>query len=364
MNEVERYVRRASRGLWGKKALEVRAELRGHIEGRVLEFQTVGLGQAEAVRQTLRELGAPEQVRAGMGQVYLLPTLARSGAVALVGAVLVTSLVTRGVAQVRALDKNPPGLPSVAPYLLLSDVQKQLQEAGIPAQIQNGSFSVRLQNGDQVLRLPLRAGNSPSYGADEVIQRQDDLYLRSDVLLTALADTGASIRLDGLVNPTLLINGHSVKLGTPEKPFNASAGLIGRLFDQLNKEGQVKGGGLWSNEVGVPYDLNVRGQPGDLFAMLFVIPRPKVANAAGDLVTIKPFEAIQLAQLDAQGQLHFHLPVGQLRFLDSPRKVTDAISTATIESSPAVLLKLNRQLGKSGRAFYEVVPANSVSFPN
>ncbi len=363
MSETERYVRRASRGLWGKKAHEVRAELRGHIEGRVLEFRAGGLGQAEAIRQTLRELGAPERVRAGMGQVYLLPTLARSGALALIGAVLAASLITQGIAQVQAFDKNPPGLPEVAPYLRLSDLQQKLQEAGLSTQLQNGYFSVRLENGRQILRLPLRAGNGPNYGADELIRRQSDLYLRSDVLLGALAKTGASVRLDGLVNPTLFINGHGIKLGTTEKPFDASAYFTGRLFDQLNREGQANVRSQWTTEAGVPYDLSVQGQPGDLFAILFVIPRPKIINSAGNLVTINPVGALQLAQLDAEGQLHFRLPVNQLRFLGSPKAVVDATSTATIDTSPAVLLKLNRQIGQGGQAIYEIVPASNLSVP-
>ena len=40
---IETYLRRATRGLWGRKKLEVREELAAHLEARVLSYQIAGL---------------------------------------------------------------------------------------------------------------------------------------------------------------------------------------------------------------------------------------------------------------------------------------------------------------------------------
>lgn len=68
---LSRYLRGATKGL-GRRQQEVRRELIGHIEARVQDFKLAGFGDAEALRQTLRELGEPEYVHLGMQRVDLL----------------------------------------------------------------------------------------------------------------------------------------------------------------------------------------------------------------------------------------------------------------------------------------------------
>jgi hypothetical protein len=42
MNPLETYLNRATRGIWGKKKLEVKAELRGSIEARAWKLECLG----------------------------------------------------------------------------------------------------------------------------------------------------------------------------------------------------------------------------------------------------------------------------------------------------------------------------------
>jgi len=61
MNARDRYLKQATRGLWGKARWELRIELQGHINERVAEFRLGGLSQEESEHHALRELGAPER---------------------------------------------------------------------------------------------------------------------------------------------------------------------------------------------------------------------------------------------------------------------------------------------------------------
>ena len=96
---VETYLRRATRGLWGKKRLEVREELAVHLEERALSYQIAGLGETDAVEKALAELGKPQEVSLGMAKLYTFPTLLGSGAALAAAFVMIAAFLPKGVAQ-------------------------------------------------------------------------------------------------------------------------------------------------------------------------------------------------------------------------------------------------------------------------
>lgn len=48
MNEVDRYLKRATRGLWGQKRRDAQAELRGAVEDKVYLCRLQGQSEAQA----------------------------------------------------------------------------------------------------------------------------------------------------------------------------------------------------------------------------------------------------------------------------------------------------------------------------
>ena len=97
--QVETYLRRATRGLWGKKRLEVREELAAHLEARVLSYQLAGLGETDAVKRALSELGNPQEVSFGMAKLYTFPKVMNSSLALLAVCLAVVSLWPKGSAQ-------------------------------------------------------------------------------------------------------------------------------------------------------------------------------------------------------------------------------------------------------------------------
>ena len=96
---VEQYLRRATRGLWGRKKREVREELQAHIEERSLAHRIGGMDEAAATERALAELGDPARVRAGMIRLHSLPMLAGLGAALAVSCVALISWSQSSIAQ-------------------------------------------------------------------------------------------------------------------------------------------------------------------------------------------------------------------------------------------------------------------------
>ena len=99
MTPLEKYLNTATRGLWGKKKLEVREELEAHVLEKAKRHQLLGLTEHAAISRTLEELGHSQTINRKMTEVYTMPTI-RSGL--LIGALFTAafSLTATGVAQV------------------------------------------------------------------------------------------------------------------------------------------------------------------------------------------------------------------------------------------------------------------------
>ena len=98
-SEVDAYLNKATRGLWGKKKREVEEELGAHIQGRVNAYRMAGSSEKEAVQRTIRELGQPEKVSSGMTRLYTLPTALSLGALTLGLCLSLVLLVSQTAAQ-------------------------------------------------------------------------------------------------------------------------------------------------------------------------------------------------------------------------------------------------------------------------
>lgn len=123
MNDTERYLKTATKGLWGRQRRALRDELSGHISVRIQEYKLSGLPEQEAERQTLRELGAPSQVSSGMLSVHTLPVLGKVGVVSLLLTTALLSVVPKGLAQVSSqyLLSDVAQGPSMPPVTSISN---------------------------------------------------------------------------------------------------------------------------------------------------------------------------------------------------------------------------------------------------
>jgi hypothetical protein len=70
-SELERYLKNATRGLWGKKKLEVREELEAHVLERAHKHELLGLTREDAISKSMQELGNARAINQRMMEVYM-----------------------------------------------------------------------------------------------------------------------------------------------------------------------------------------------------------------------------------------------------------------------------------------------------
>jgi hypothetical protein len=111
MNPLETYLNRATRGVWGKKKLEVIAELRGSIEARAWKLECLGFDAECALKMALREMGEAQAIAAGLTKVHTMPTILKSTlALGLFASIAITSL-NSSQAQMTRRKRWQKGLP-------------------------------------------------------------------------------------------------------------------------------------------------------------------------------------------------------------------------------------------------------------
>ncbi|WP_216322578.1 permease prefix domain 1-containing protein [Deinococcus aestuarii] len=279
MNDLDRYLTRATRGLPRAERHRVREELRSSLLERAAEHQVAGHSGEEALRLALHEFGDPRPLAAGMQRLYTLPRLTL--ALLLAGSVLVLgvpslarppavpalrdpALQAPSCAQQNATPRA--GLPGLwdrwvdgrwetscrAPwttdltYLRLADFIAALARQGVQAWTVNES------------RLHLRF---PGQSQDEVVDlgtvlhhRAGERYLHKYELLNVLIrDLHGPVRLEGILNPTLELGSVRLKLGTPSAPLYAADLYAVRTLGLLTPELAP------AVPRGVPLDISISG---------------------------------------------------------------------------------------------------------
>ena len=107
MDNVERYLRLATWGLWGEHKRTVRMELASHIHHKANQYEALGYTPSAAITRALSDLGPPHVVSAGMNGVYTMPNILRNTLLCAVLATLGIGNLTSSVAQVVATSRVP-----------------------------------------------------------------------------------------------------------------------------------------------------------------------------------------------------------------------------------------------------------------
>ncbi len=100
MSDLERYLRRATRGLPAQQQRAVQAELRANLHQLTLDHQVRGATPEEALERALRDFGPAASLQRGLHQVHTVPTVLR-------GALAVLALAGGAYAAASALQAAP-----------------------------------------------------------------------------------------------------------------------------------------------------------------------------------------------------------------------------------------------------------------
>ena len=107
MNNLERYLNQATRGIWGRRKLEIREELENHVLERTKKFELMGLSRETATARAIQELGDARVVNRGMTGVYMMSTYLKSTVAVIMISVALGWTTQLSIAQVANTTRYP-----------------------------------------------------------------------------------------------------------------------------------------------------------------------------------------------------------------------------------------------------------------
>ncbi len=370
-DQTERYLKRATRGLWGKRRREVREELEIHLRDRIQSYRLAGLTEAEAAGRTLRELGHPKEVSSGMARLYTLPTLIGSSTLVAVICALAVVAVSSGAAQSLAVFFQFPSpaclegkeqavdCGSGEPWTSVEALKAALEPQGVGVTADNYFMTLEIP-GAQPVRIALTPSTRRSdLDGDPLPLEQQAIqgYLTVwDIIREIAGQSGETVRLEGWEQPTLQVGDATLRLSDEVKAYEG-AGLYQQYmnavaFDILNS---VPRSDDWRYPWTVSLRTSSKAQPITLETSepgiygLFAILEP--TQELLDVYTL-----VNVAPSNAQGVVRLGEKFLRLTFVGTE---SELVSNGVPVARNALLVRLTGEADRSGFG-YEVIPPEQV----
>jgi hypothetical protein len=107
MTPLEQYLNNATRGIFGRRKLEIREELHNDILERTRKHQLAGLSIEAATTRAIQELGDARALNRGMTGVYMMPTILKSAVAAIMISLALVLTTQPSIAQVTSTTRVP-----------------------------------------------------------------------------------------------------------------------------------------------------------------------------------------------------------------------------------------------------------------
>jgi hypothetical protein len=238
MTDLERFLRQATRGLWGQERQIVRQELESHVRHRAQRYEIDGSSEVEAIKLAIADLGEPREINSGMKGVYTLASTIRAGVMTALIATFTLMGTQLGSAQISAwssptcLKLSPSGYSvnvkennkerdftlSCEPNFLwvaVGSLRPTLEPLGIKfADTTDDYHEVRFPNG-----WPFRITNNGGILIFDFVN--------------ILKGSNLPIQITGWDNPKITVGKTSFTLGSSENPITGSSVYATLLYRDL-----------------------------------------------------------------------------------------------------------------------------------
>jgi hypothetical protein len=284
MTDLEKFLRQASRGLWGRERQTVRQELESHIRHRANRYEVSGSSEIDAIKLAIADLGEPRAINSGMRGVYSVPSTIRVGVVSAVMAASMFMGIQLSTAQVTGTTK----------FLTPACVEQQQNSfklGNIELPCDGNDFSVQLESlrsvleplGVQfdigeistVIKWPEKAYSIlTTESVQSFIQREKPLELipippaRGFIPLfnffDALRSSGLPVQISGWDSPKISVGQTKFTLGSTTQPVPGSSvypTLLNWRLDMLTSVWAEKDFYTESPQTSVPSESKVQTQP-------------------------------------------------------------------------------------------------------
>lgn len=382
MDSLERYLRQATRGLWGPKRLEVREELEAHILERARAFEVGGLTRLEAVEKVLAELGRPEAVSAGMARLHSWPKVGLlASAMGLMAASLL--LVQAQSYEVTPLDRIPISSCLEAQtvslrcqlfqntWLSWSDLKKALEPQGVKIERDSGFYLYEIGfPGGTLMGWPDPGLRNPSYNLETVSNEFIDLISLAQIVAYRAA---LPVRLEGWERPRIWFGDKvSLNISTSNQP-NLGYKVYSRMLVQRcpcfdptffynflrwfqpyeKRIPPIAAINTASSEVAWHlHRIKLEGGSGKVWGVWL----PSVSEGLNRTRNVNIYADVAAAK---DGFVELYLPDDEVQFVGSFAEASRSLTVGT--PSKAALVDLSQPYTKDGWSKAIVVPQNPVS---
>ena len=390
---LERYLRLATWGLWGRKKLEVRRELEGNIQELALEFQMAGCPREEAISRALEEFGPPEKVSQGMNKIYTLPRLLRNSVLMTALASVTIGVLNSSAAQITNTTRFPipecqnsqqaqvkigaevvwceGGLWFFVPSLrALLEPQNVKFEEYISKPNGERRLAVRFPGATSMMLLDLPGGNTPTFQTGQGQPLQFDWnYVDAYSFIRNVTTVGVPVTFTGWRTTKLVIG--TTELMLPNAEGDAKW-LLHSIFAGLITAKVGRGGhnqGFLTKDPNL--DLSGWGKPSQSYTirvnetkpddMFLVLSRRAVTAPLQGQITdlfgnsIDDIATSHLVTVGTGGdfQTQFPAAINDLEFISDPTALQGMKEAAR---GQAVLYKFNGRLDVGAKALEIVLP--------
>jgi hypothetical protein len=355
MTDLERYLRNASKGTYGKTRALIRNELEANIRIRGKELEHHGLSETQAISRALEELGAANHISTGMTGVYTMKTFKKTVLPLSITAALFAATLPFGIAQIQAVIPNFGkwliyDKEERAPFLNLNDLRHDLEKAGVKVQDQmqainpseipqseiikkpypekTRTLSFDLENSSQAIEIKALPGFSiGADGLEPQYKANENVYVAFYYLLAKIRLAHVPVTLKGWKNPQLQIDQVSLNLGTDSSSVDARQFYADALTGAYSLEKDKKPDQLpqtssfMLNEArGSQFKrhaIRVKAKTGTVFAVLSNLNTPGVkSNITGEFLGYNTMHT-SFGQVNASGMLEFYAPWSTLEFVQN-----------------------------------------------
>lgn len=259
MTNLEQYLNNATRGIWGKRKLEIREELTSDILERTRKHQLAGLSFEAATARAIQELGDARVLNRGMTGVYMMPTFLKSAVAAVMISVALILTMQPSLAQVtsttripipQCLESKSPSFDAIVQNktiqvscdfdtlsISLSSLKKVLQPLNVKVSeypdVPYKYIGLTFPEGSTAL-LNIYYAGVVSFPDSNI--KPDLDYIDGSALVKAISLTPLNVRITGWENPRISVGKTTFTLGTTDKQVLASSlyfDLIRASLDDL-----------------------------------------------------------------------------------------------------------------------------------
>ncbi len=342
---TDMYLRRATRGLWGRRRREVREELEAHLSERVLVHQIAGLAEADAVERALSELGRPQEVSVGMTRLYTLPTVVGSGVTLAAVCVSVAALLSSSVAQPLSASFFWPSPECVAAsrqaaegalprdcfvydnslWLDARALERTLKPQGVGVQNSADFLTLSFPNGPTVQTFKRTGGINieETDGSLSPLATEPNYFSLWGLLEGVASHSDLSITVSGWDNPTVRIADAIFQVGTAAQKVTGDEFYLSYLEAVMFKE-FISPLSLSYIYIGTPRLERQYNPDFDASAVRRISLEVKEAAGVYGLFTV----------IDKNGPLAYEAPQGETRW-------DIALLTEVVRSAPDATLEVD-----------------------